>query len=358
MSNLIDPEAVPSESMPVALEGYLRGWTDLQPDDNETAFRRMALLPRVMTGHSGVDVTCTLMGMTMGAPLMVGAFAADRLFHPDGLLPVARICHRLRLPLVVSEETVTPLAEITAHHDLCWLQIRGAGSLDRAGRLVALAAAEGARGLVVTLLAPTHPCPGQQPGGLDVGAELARRHWSTIGSTGAGIGNVAPWPQWNWNDLQRVVAQARAHGLPVIAKGVLHPEDVAQALAVGCAATMVSNVGRRQIRRSVAPLDMLAEATAVTGDYPLLLDGGIRSGSDAIIACCLGATASVVVRPVAKALAMGGEAEVERLLSGYVNEITATASWLGVDRLAALGPAFLRMADGGATLPAPTGSTR
>ena len=84
---------------------------------------------------------------------------------PDGLLPVARVCHRLRLPLVVSEETVTPLADITALHDLCWLQIRGAGSPDRAARLVALAAAEGARGVVVTLLAPTHPSQGQQPGG-------------------------------------------------------------------------------------------------------------------------------------------------------------------------------------------------
>lgn len=339
------------DNLPDELEAYLRGWADLQPDDNETAFRRFALLPRVMTGRSGIDVTCSLLGMTMGAPLIVGAFAADRLFHELGLLPIARICDRLRLPLIVSEETVTPLATITTQHDLCWLQIRGAGTLERACRMIALAANQGARGLVVTLLAPTHPCPGQQPGGLDVGAELARREWSTIGSAEPGIGDVAPWPQWNWDDLRHVVEQARTHGLPVIAKGVLHPDDVEHAVAVGCAATMLSNVGRRQLRRSVAPLDMLREAAAVTGDHPLLLDGGIRSGSDAIVARCLGAIASIVVRPVAKALAQGGEGGVERLLTSYVNEITATASWLGVDGLAALQPALVRNAEGGALLP-------
>lgn len=338
------------ENFPDRLNTYLRGWGDFEVDDNETAFRRFALLPRVMTGRSGIDVSCSLLGMTMGAPLIVGAFAADRLFHEQGLLPIARICDRLRLPLIVSEETVTPLAIITPHHDLCWLQIRGAGTLERACRMIALAANQGARGIVVTLLAPTHPRPGQQPGGLDVGAELARREWSTIGSEGAGIGDVAPWPQWNWDDLRHVVAQARTYGLPVIAKGVLHPDDVEHAIGVGCAATMLSNIGRRQLRRSVAPLDMLQEASAVAGDHPLLLDGGIRSGSDAVVACCLGATAAVVVRPVAKALAQGGEGGVERLLTGTVNEITATASWLGVDRLAGLRPSLVRNAEGGAGL--------
>ena len=96
---------------------------------------------------------------------------------------------------------------------------------------------------------------------------------------------------------------------------------------------------------------MLAEAAAVTGAHPLLLDGGIRSGSDAVIACCLGASASVVVRPVARALATSGEAGVESLLAGIVNEITATTSWLGVDRLDVLHAGFLRPAGGGATLP-------
>jgi 4-hydroxymandelate oxidase len=312
------------------------------PDANEAAFARYRLLPRVLRGGGGIDIRAGLFGRLHAGPLAVGPFAGDRLFHAEGLLPVARVCQRLSLPLMVSEETVTPLADIAAAHDACWLQLRAAGPRDRVLRLADAAARLGLRGVVLTVLAPAHPVPGLQPGGYAVGEEIARSGWTTVGSEdGSGVAHLAAWPQWSWSDVAAIAAHLAASGLALLVKGVLRPEDAAEAAAAGCGGVIAANVGLRQSGRWALPLDLLGELRARATGH-LLLDGGVRHGADVVIACCLGADFAVAVRPVVAALAAGGEAAVTALLGGWLDEVTAIASWLGVERLAELDPSYLR----------------
>ncbi len=199
----------------------------------------------------------------------------------------------------------------------------------------------------MTVFAPVHPVAGLQPGNFSIGAEIRRRGWSTIGAIGGfpgddglGVAPLPAFPGWGWNDVAAAIAHARARGLPLLLKGILRADDAEAAQAAGAAGIVVSNLGLRQSSRWASPLAALpAVAAAVPG--AVALDGGIRHGTDALIARCLGATMSVAARPVATALVGGGEGAVEDLLRGWLDEIQAVASWLGVGGLDELGPDFL-----------------
>ncbi len=305
-----------------------------EPDPNEAALARFKLVPRVMTPRAHVDVSMDFCGRRIAAPLAVGAYAADRLFAADGVLPIARVCAAMNLPLMISEECLTPLDGITALHDDCWLQIRGAGPPERYRALIDTAAGNGARGLLISVLAPTHVRPGLYPGGVNIGEEIVARGLRTIADR-VDPRPVAPFPTWSWTELSAAVDYAAGRGLPVVAKGVLDPRDAAFAFERGCAAVMVSNMGVRNLGRwvpAVTQLPAIREATDVAG-RTLILDGGIRNAPDIVVARALGADLASLVRPVVVALVTGGEAGVRALLSGFVDEITSIVSWLGCETL-------------------------
>ncbi|EIC83807.1 alpha-hydroxy acid oxidase [Serratia sp. M24T3] len=334
------PHAIEArEKLGEALFRYMLGQPKDLPagadDANAAALQQYRLVPRVMRGCQSLNISSQPFKRHWSAPLAVGAFAGDRVFHPQGLLPIARVCQRLQLPLFVSEETVTPLADICAEHDDCWLQLRAAGPVDRLLDLMANAADCGAQGIILTVLAPVHPVHGLQPGGFSIGDELLRRGWKTIGSTAAGVHPLPAFPAWSWQELATVIQHATVKGLSVMVKGVLHPEDAMLAAQSGAQALMVSNIGLRQSARWVTPVESMAQiGPAFTG--LLAIDGGIRSGADVLVARCLGAELAVMVRPVIAALAAGGEQAVESLLDGLINEITALCSWCGVSDICEL----------------------
>lgn len=311
-----------------------------EPDANQQALRRFHLIPRVLQGNKAISTQTTLLNQHWSAPLGVGAFAGDRLFHEEGLLPIARACKRLQLPLVISEETVTSLEEIGAEYDRCWLQLRAAGDVGRINALIDQAAQAGFKNIVLTVLAPVHPVSGLQPGGFSIGEALKQRSWHTIGGTEPGVAALPAFPVWRWHQIAEVAAHCAAHQLPLWLKGILHYEDAAQAAQHGVSGIIVSNIGLRQSARWATPVDQLADLQAVTR-MPLLLDGGMRCGSDAVIARCLGASLSLSVRPVISALAAGGERAVFDLLSDWINEVTAISHWCGVSDMAALNGSFV-----------------
>jgi 4-hydroxymandelate oxidase len=320
------------------------------PDANEAAFDRYRLVPHLLRGCSEVDIGAELCGRRFAGPLAIGPFAGDRVFHEDGLRPVARVCQRLNLPLIVSEETATPLPALTALHDGCWLQLRAAGPLDRVRRLADAAARCGAVGLVLTALAPVHPTPapatpapatpGAQPGGYAIGEEIARRGWSTIGSDAPGISALPAWPQWRWADIGALAA-GLPPGLRLMVKGVLRAEDAVAAEEARCDGVIVANVGLRQCGKWALPLHALPDIRR-RATRAVLLDGGVRSGADMVVACCLGADLAVVTRPIVTTLAGAGEAALHGLLAGWLDEVAAITGWLGAARLADLTPSHLR----------------
>lgn len=316
-------------------------------DANEKAFQRFCLVPRVMTDVRQVDLKTRLLDLDIAAPIIVGAFAGDRLFHPEGLAAVARACNQLRLPLVVSEETVTPLADITACHDQVLLQLRAAGPVERVAALVDHAADVGAKGIVLTVLAPTHPIEGLKPGGFDVGQALRDRGWTTIGSDRPGPMPLPAFPNWTSAEIGEIAQKAQARGMPLILKGILHGGDVSVCESAGAHGIMVSNIGLRQSSRWLpSPLALSRIRAAASTGTIILADGGIRHGSDVLIARLLGADAAVVARPVLAALAGGGEAGVERYLGSLIDALTAMTLWMGAGRIEDIGPDQLVTADG------------
>lgn len=327
-----------------ALFRYMQGQpadaSEDQHDANAQALRRFRLLPRVLQGNEAIDTGTTLLNQRWSAPLGVGAFAGDRLFHEEGLLPVARACKRLQLPLVISEETVTPLAQLGAEYDRCWLQLRAAGDVGRIKTLIDEAAQAGIKNIVLTVLAPVHPVAGLQPGGFSIGDALKQRGWHTIGGIAPGVAPLPAFPVWRWQQIDEVAAHCAAHQMPLWLKGILHHDDAVQAAQHGVSGLIVSNIGLRQSARWATPVEQLADLQAVTR-LPLLLDGGVRCGSDAVVARCLGASLSLSVRPVISALTVGGESAVFELLSGWINEVTAISHWCGVSDMAALNGSFV-----------------
>lgn len=309
-------------------------------DANQQALRRFRLIPRVLQGNEAMSTQTTLLNQSWAAPLGVGAFAGDRLFHEEGLLPVARACKRLQLPLAISEETVTPLEQIGAEYDRCWLQLRAAGDVGRIKALIDQAAQAGIKNIVLTVLAPVHPVTGLQPGGFSMGDALKQRGWRTIGSTEPGVAALPAFPVWRWQQIDEVAAHCATHQLPLWLKGILHYDDAAQAAQHGVSGIIVSNIGLRQSMRWATPVDQLADLQAVTR-VPLLLDGGVRCGSDAVVARCLGASLSLSTRPIISALAAGGESAVFNLLSGWINEVFAISHWCGVSDMAGLNGSFI-----------------
>lgn len=305
------------------------------PDANQLALRRFRLLPRVLQGNEGINTETTLLQQPWAAPLGVGAFAGDRIFHEEGVLPIARACKRLQLPLVISEETVTPLEQIGAEYDRCWLQLRAAGDVGRIKGLIDQAAQAGFKNIVLTVLAPVHPVAGLQPGGFSIGDALKQSGWHTIGGTQPGVEALPAFPVWRWQHIDEIAAHCAAIQLPLWLKGILHHDDATQAAQHGVSGLIVSNIGLRQSARWATPVDQLADLQAVTR-LPLLLDGGLRCGSDAVVARCLGASLSLSVRPVISALVAGGENAVFDLLFSWINEITAISHWCGVSDMASL----------------------
>lgn len=331
------------EKLGDALYGYMLGQARDNAsgaDSNEAAFANYHLVPRVMCGQKTMDTRTAFFGRTLSAPIIAGAFAGDKVFHEDGLLPIARACRRLELPLIVSEETITPLSTICSEHDMSWLQLRAAGQLDRIYRLIDTAAAAGAKGLVLTVLAPVHPAKGLQPGGFSISEEILRRGWSTIGSTGEGVEALEPFPAWDWADLKAACDRAKSAGLPVLVKGVLHPDDARRALKAGATGIIASNIGGRQSSRWVPAIEQLGTIKAKS-DGMLIHDGGVRYGADIVTALSRGAQLAIVVRPLICALVTGGEAAVTEFLSGLRDETLAIASWCGVSNLTELDPSFV-----------------
>jgi 4-hydroxymandelate oxidase len=185
----------------------------------------------------------------------------------------------------------------------------------------------------------------QLPEGLEMGNLSVALH---AGTTQGGSGLRAFSEQFDdsigWDDLAELCASTR---LPVVAKGIVAGEDAALAVGAGCAGVIVSNHGGRQLDGDPATLDALPEVVAaVGGQGVVLVDGGVRRGTDVVKALALGARAVLVGRPILWGLAAGGEAGVARVLRLLADEVADTLRQLGVARLDDLGPHILRQTGG------------
>ncbi|MFF5475559.1 alpha-hydroxy acid oxidase [Streptomyces achromogenes] len=289
--------------------------------ENEDAFGRLALLPRVLRGGGDRDTRVSVLGRDWPAPLFVSPTAFHRLAHSDGEPATARAAAAAGVPLVTGMAATTAVADVVAAAReadpgaVVWFQLYLQPEPEVTAELVLRAERAGCSALVVTVDSPVF---GTRTRDLrnafhDLPPGLAAENMRDLPGVPPGTTrDIAMWPA-GWDDLARL---RELTDLPLVLKGVLHPEDARVAVDRGVDALVVSNHGGRQLDAAPASVEALpAVAEAVAGRVPVLLDGGVRRGTDIALALALGARAVGVGRPVLWALATGGEDGVRKALT-------------------------------------------
>jgi 4-hydroxymandelate oxidase len=335
---------LPPEVWDYYSSGALSEWT---LHENEAAYGRWRFARRVLVDVSGIDLGTTVLGTAVALPVLVAPTAFQRMADPGGEVATARAARATGTLMVVSTLATASLEEVAGTGVDRWFQLYIHKDRGLTRELVARAEAAGYTAIVPTLDTPRigiryadQRNRFQLPEGLEMGnLPVAFPH-----RRGASSGLRAFSEQFDdtlgWPDLAELCATTR---LPVVAKGVLAAEDAERAVDAGCAAVVVSNHGGRQLDGDPATLDALPEVVdAVGGRTTVLVDGGVRRGTDVVKALALGARAVLVGRPLLWGLAAGGEEGVARVLRLLGEEVTDTLRQLGVPRLGDLGPHVLR----------------
>jgi 4-hydroxymandelate oxidase len=294
---------------------------------NTEAFTRIRLRPRVLADVSTLDTSVRVLGQTLSLPLLLAPAAYHRLFHPEGELATARGAAVANVPYIVSTCTTTPLEEIAAAapNGVRWLQIYVTPDRTRTRDLVQAAEATGIRALCLTVDTPVAGTRNrEQRTGFALPATCVTPYMRHVaGADGPGL----PFVAITWRDVEWLRAQTR---LPVLLKGVLSGEDAARGVDSGAAGIVVSNHGARNLDTVPASIDALPEVIdAVAGRVPVLLDGGVRRGTDIVKALALGATATMIGRPYLYGLALGGAEGVEHVVRILRTELESAFALLG-----------------------------
>ncbi|RDV43257.1 lactate 2-monooxygenase [Leifsonia sp. ku-ls] len=360
------------------------------------AFDRRRIVPRVLRDVSARDLSVELFGRRRPTPLLLAPIGVLELARRGGDALAARAAATLGVPAMLSTQASQPMEEVAAAMDAArpgasrWFQLYWSSSRDLVGSLVARAERSGCEAIVVTL--DTHvlgwrprdlalgylpfsrglgiaqytsdpvfralvreraarggrPTTTVSPAAVAAFASILRHHPGRLREklrSGEPLAAVETFldvfadPSLTWNDLAFLRERTR---LPIVLKGVLHPDDARRALDAGVDGVQVSTHGGRQVDGGIAALDALpAVVDAVAGRIPVLFDSGIRGGSDAVVALALGARAVAVGRPYVYALALAGEEGVRELLRNLIAELDITLGLAGVRSVSELDASVL-----------------
>ncbi len=328
--NVMDYERVAATKLlPGPLSYFSGGAMDERTlRDNIEAFRRVRLLPRVMTDTTSIDLSTTVFGRRWPAPLWLCPTALQRMAHPDGERATAMAAKQRGLTMTLSTSASTDLADVAQLAGPRWYQVYLLKDEGARRAMVERAIAHGYEALVLTV---DFQRLGRRERDIRVQFSILEGvHLPNIAhAAGVKLEDASQVPfvaSLGWKDLEWLAR----FGKPVILKGVLRADDARCALDHGAAAVSVSNHGGRQLDGAVASLDALpAVVDAIQGRAPVLLDGGVRRGTDILTALALGATAVGIGRPVLWGLAVDGEKGVGRVLDLLLAELELAMALAG-----------------------------
>ena len=347
-------------AMPPGLVSYVAGGcgNEHTQNINVSAFERWGLIPRMFVGAAKRDMSIDLFGMRLPTPIFMSPIGVIGLCAQDGRgdIATARAARKLGVPMVASTLSNNPLEEVASEFGDTpgFFQLYTPTDRALAESLVRRAEAAGFKGIVVTL---DTWVTGWRPRDLNQsnfpmlrGHALANYFSDTVFR-----GSLAESPekdlsaaimQWgkifgnplNWDDLPWLRSLTK---LPLIMKGICHPDDARRAIDVGVDGIYCSNHGGRQANGGIAAVDLLPGIVKASGNTPVLFDSGIRSGTDVIKALALGATAVGIGRPYAYGLALDGVEGIVHVLRCILAEADLLMAVDGYPRIADLEPSSL-----------------
>jgi lactate 2-monooxygenase len=325
---------------------------------NREAFARRRIVPRMLRDVAERDLSTTVLGTSMPAPLLLAPIGVQKVVHEDGELATARAAAALGVPMIASTASHFPLEEIAAAGGEAprWFQLYWPNDPGLARSLVERAEAAGYGAIVLTV---DTFIPGWKPRdlqqawlpflqGMGVGnyfqdpvfrAALEKTPEEDPGmATGHFLG-VQANPSLSWEDLGQLREMT---SLPILVKGIQHVDDAREAVRRGLDGIVVSNHGGRQVDGAVASLEALPPIAEAVGDeLTVLFDSGVRGGADVLKALALGADAVCLGRPYLWGLALGGQAGVETVLKMVLAELDLTMALCGLTRPGEIGPDLL-----------------
>ncbi len=333
---------------------------------NEAAFARWAFLPRPLEGAATRNQSVVLFGQTLASPVLIGPTGLAGLFWPGGEIAAANAAAAASTVYCLSHGSVCSIEALAAQHrGQRWMQVFVYRDRGFTRELTQRARAAGCHALVLTI---DNQLLGKRErdiaNGFSIPPRFSARQWLGMASkwrwawamrnqlpsltfgnyvrpgsteslaTLAGRMGSLLDPAMRWDDVAQLRSEWQG---PLLLKGVLHPAEARRALDLGIDGLIVSNHGGRQLDGAASSLEALpAIVDAVQGRVPVLVDGGIRRGSDVVKAIALGAHAVLIARPQLWGLAVAGEAGVAHVLSIYRSEIDRVMGLLGASNLAAL----------------------
>lgn len=343
--SLTEFEPIARERMAPADFDYVAGgsWDEVALAENVAAWRDYRFLPRVLTDIRRVDVSGSFLGTPTSLPVAAAPMAVQATAHPDGEGAMANAASAAGIPFILattSSMSIEAVAAAAPGADLLF-QLYLVRDMAYTRTLVERAEASGYRAIVLTVDLPVlgYRERDRRSGfglpampNVDSAAGADRGRYAGIDDQRA-IGLT-------WNDLATIRSWSP---LPLVLKGIVHPEDARLATEHGVDGICVSNHGARQLDRSIATAHALPSIVeAVGGGCEIWVDGGIRRGLDVAIALALGASGVLVGRPFFWALAAGGQAGVERAIAILREELELALPLLGCASRADLGPDLIR----------------
>jgi 4-hydroxymandelate oxidase len=305
---------------------------------NLASWRHYDICPRVLADVRGGHTRCTLLGETLTHPIILAPVASQRLFHAQGELASVLAAGVMGGLAVVSTQASFGMDAIASNaQGPLWFQLYWQGSRDATLALIQRAEAAGYRAFVFTVDAPLSGARNrEQRAGFSLPPDMAHINAQPIqlptikenmSAIFDGLMAIAP----TWDDMQWLTEQT---SLPILLKGILHPDDASKAVDIGAAGIVVSNHGGRVLDGVPTSLSALPSvAAAVHGQVPVLVDGGIRRGTDILKARALGATAVMIGRPYIYALATAGALGVAHLIRVLREELEIAMALSGCKTL-------------------------
>ncbi len=373
--SLADFEPVARRRLPRPIYGFIAGGveTDAALRGNMAAFGNYSLVFRALVDVAGRTAATTLFGRQYAAPFGIPPMGGVGMAALEADLALARAATASGIPFILSASSLVTMEEVARAAPGSWYQCYQPGDSARIERLVDRVAAAGFEVFALTVDVPVNanrennvrngfsiplrPTPGLAWQGIThprwlVGTALrtllqrGMPHVENMDATRGPpivsrnfVRDVGERDRLTWQHLELIRRRWRGK---LVVKGILAAGDARLARECGADGVIVSNHGGRQLDYSAAPLDMLAEVAAEAGGMTVMLDGGVRRGTDILKALALGAAFVFVGRPFLFAAAVAGEAGVRHAISLLRTEVERDMALLGIDRLSALGPEFLR----------------